>query len=160
MLRISLILVGFVSRHWWYCCPCRVSGPWRGTTLQSLHGYRWILVFIFCLISILCSSLSDEASKIKFLNIQRNKHGHAIYRIVAEKFSLKNPKIYKGWRNEVINILPPSNFAVFDCCYFFCYNCKELKLNCSNCSNLPAISIFEQVLFVYITTSSVCYLVC
>ena len=44
--------------------------------------------------------------------------------------------------------------------FFVIINCKELKFNCSNCSNLPAILIFEQVLFVYITTSSVCYLVC
>ena len=54
----------------------------------------------------------------------------------------------------------PAIFQFLIAAIFFVINCKELKLNCSNCSNLPAISIFEQVLFVYITTSSVCYLVC
>ena len=50
----------------------------------------------------------------------------------------------------------PAIFQFLIAAIFFVINCKELKLNCSNCSNLPAISIFEQVLFVYITTSSVC----
>ena len=61
--------------------------------------YRRILVNSFCLISI-GLSLSDEANKMKFLNIEREKKFHSenlspIYEIVSEKFSLKNPKIYK-----------------------------------------------------------------
>ena len=33
-------------------------------------NYRRILVYIFCLVTI-CLSLSDEANKMKFLNIER-----------------------------------------------------------------------------------------
>ena len=52
----------------------------------------------------------------------------------------KNPKIQRMY--ELINVLPPSNFAVFDCCYFLCCWLKRVE-TCTNCSNQPALSIFE-----------------
>ena len=43
---------------------------------------------------------------------------------------------------ELINVLPPSNFAVFDCCYFLCYWLRGTE-TCTNCKNYPALLIFE-----------------
>ena len=46
---------------------------------------------------------------------------------------------------ELINVLPPSNFAVFDCCYFLCYwlqraqTCTLLKLKLFQFLNLICI---------------------
>ena len=38
-LRTSLMVVGFVSRHCWYCCPCGVSEPFTVPTL--VRGYTY-----------------------------------------------------------------------------------------------------------------------
>ena len=43
---------------------------------------------------------------------------------------------------NLINVLPPSNFAIFNCCYFLCYWLQRAE-TCTNCLNEPAFSIFE-----------------
>ena len=35
---------------------------------------------------------------------------------------------------ELINVLPPSNFAAFDCCYFLCYWSQRAE-TCTSCLN-------------------------
>ena len=98
-----------------YWCPRQVPWEMNSFVMQTLSfvrinlhrcwprdentDYRRILVYSFCLISI-GLSLSDEANKMKFLNIERaqkfqSENLSPIYQIVSEKFSLKNPKIYK-----------------------------------------------------------------
>ena len=68
--------------------------------MVSHSGYRGIFVHIFCLINI-CSSLSDEANKIKPLNIERAKQF---------QLSLKIWSGYTKWfrRNS---LLKTQNFA-------------------------------------------------
>ena len=98
-----------------------------GTPKNATHIYRRILVYIFfCLINIRFSS-SDEANKITPLNIEKKKTTLVISvnlsprnRIVLEKFSLKNPSICKECMSS-LTVLPPSNFAVLNCCYLLCY---------------------------------------
>ena len=43
---------------------------------------------------------------------------------------------------NLINVLPPSNFAIFNCCYFLCYWLQRAETS-TNCLNEPALSIFE-----------------
>ena len=44
---------------------------------------------------------------------------------------------------ELINVLPPSNFAVFAIAtVLFVIDCKELKLAQTTCINKPALLIF------------------
>ena len=44
---------------------------------------------------------------------------------------------------ELINVLPPGNFAVLNCCYtyFLCYWLQRAE-TCTNCINSPALLIF------------------
>ena len=42
-----------------------------------------------------------------------------------------------------LTFLPPSNFAVFDCCHFLCYWLQRPE-SCKNCSNWPALSTYNQ----------------
>ena len=41
-----------------------------------------------------------------------------------------------------LNVMPLSNSAVFDGCYFLCY-CFQKAENCTKCSNYPTLSTFE-----------------
>ena len=43
---------------------------------------------------------------------------------------------------NLINVLPPSNFAIFNCCNFLCYWSQRAE-TCTNCLNEPALSFFE-----------------
>ena len=40
------------------------------------------------------------------------------------------------------NVFPPSNFEVFNCCYFLCYWLQRAE-TCTNCINKQALLIFE-----------------
>ena len=95
-------------------------------------SYRWIFVYIFCLINT-CLSLSDEANKIKSLNVEKNitisiisKKLSLMYLIVSEKFSFKNSKqrMY-----DSVTFLPTKNFAVFDGWYFLPYCLQRVQVN-------------------------------
>ena len=65
-------------------------------------------------------SLSDEANKIKFYIIERAYQFQLSLKIRIGPE--KSPKLTK------INVLPPNNLAVFDCCYFLCYWLQKAKL--------------------------------
>ena len=41
------------------------------------------------------------------------------------------------------NVFPPSNFEVFNCCYFLCYWLQRAE-TCTNCINKQALLIFEH----------------
>ena len=95
-------------------------------------SYRSIFVYIFCLINI-CLSLSDEANKIKSLNVEKNitisiisKKLSLIYLIVSEKFSFKNSK-QKMY--DSVTFLPTKHFAVFDGWYFHPYCLQRAQVN-------------------------------
>ena len=92
-----------------------------------------ILVYMFCLISI-GLSLSDEANKMKFLNIERAQQFQLslkiwalIYEIVLEKFSLKNPRINKECMSS-LTFCYPVIWQFLIAAIFFATDCKELKV--------------------------------
>ena len=82
-------------------------------------------------------SFSDQAIKIDSENRKSItilvicENLSPIYRMVSDKLSLKNSKINKECLGS-LTFLPPSNFAVFDGCYSFVTNWKELSTNGSN----------------------------
>ena len=82
-------------------------------------------------------SFSDQAIKIDSENRKSItilvicENLSPIYRMVSDKLSLKNSKINKECLGS-LTFLPPSNFAVFDGCYSFVNNWKELSTNGSN----------------------------
>ena len=87
---------------------------------------KWpISVNIFCLISI-CSSLSDEANKTKSLNIEISENLSPMCRKCSEKFSLKNPKIYKECMNSLTFWYPA--VPQFLIAAIFLVDCKGVKL--------------------------------
>ena len=45
---------------------------------------------------------------------------------------------------ELINVLPPSNFAVFNCSYFLCYWLQRAE-TCTTCINEPALLILNLI---------------
>ena len=86
----------------------------------------------FCLVNI-CLSLSDNANKIKTLDIERAqqfKFSHnvsPIHGMVSEKFFSKNSKFYRGCTAH-LTFLPPSNFAVLMSDISFNTAYKDLKI--------------------------------
>ena len=84
----------------------------------AILSYRRIFVYTFWLINI-CLSLSDDANKIKTLNIERAYQFKFSLKISVQFIEwfrtnslLKTPNFIGDVR--LINFLPPSNFAVFD----------------------------------------------
>ena len=114
--------------------------------------YRQILVYIFCLISI-GLSLSDKANEMKFWILK--EHNNFSYRWKSEpdipnsfvEILFENPPNLQRMC-ELINVSPPSNLAIFNCCYFLCYLLQRAK-TCTNCINWPALLIFEPNWYTY-----------
>ena len=112
-----------------------------GTHKNATHVYRRILVYTFCLINIRFSS-SDEANKITPLNIEKKTTLVISVNLSPGKFSLKNAKIWEECISSLM-VFPPSNFAVFDCCYFVCYWLQRAEFEtCTNCSHWPAFNFW------------------
>ena len=103
-------------------------------SFHNLRCFKWChivgigesLFTFFCLINI-CSSLSDEANKIKPLNIEREWQFQLSLKIwsrFSERFprnSLLKTRNFTMRMYESVTFLPPSNFAVFDGWYFLQY---------------------------------------
>ena len=97
-------------------------------------SYRRIFVYTFYLINI-CLSLSDDANKIKTLNIETlgitvlvfSENLSPIHRMVPEKLSSKSSKFYRGCRAHELFYHPKiSQFLVAH--ISFNTVCKELKI--------------------------------
>ena len=91
--------------------------------ISQVVGESFFTCFFF-LIGIWLS-LSDEVNEIIFFFYWKSipvsvisQNLSPVYRIGPEK----SPKLTK------INVLPPNNLAVFDCCYFLCYWLQKGKL--------------------------------
>ena len=145
----------FFSRAWRFCttsmASCKICR--LGISLipdcylallrtQIRTIYRRILVYIFCLIS-MGVSLSDEAYKIKFWILKEHNNFSYLWKFesdipngLSEKFSLKNPQTLQRMY-ELINVSPPSKFAVFNCYWL------QRAETCTNCRKSPALLIFE-----------------
>lgn len=101
--------------------------------------YKWIFIYILCLINIHIS-FPNQAIEILLLNAHWKtitipvipENLSSIYQFFLEKFSSKNSKVYKDYMISLA-FFPPSNFTVFDCCYFLCYWLQRAE-NCSNLS--------------------------
>ena len=91
------------------------TGGYQGIG-ESIESFNFFASFVYAFHSVICENWSP------------------IYRIVSEKLSLKNQKLYKQCMGSLTRFLPPSNFAVFDSCCFLCY-CLQRAENWTNCSN-------------------------
>ena len=99
------------------------------------HAYRWILVYICCLIST-DLSLSDEANIMKFLNLKEHNNFSYLWKFEPDGPNSFGEILFEKPQNlqrmyELIHVLPPSNFAVFSCCYFLCFWLHELHKSTS-----------------------------
>ena len=99
------------------------------------HAYGWILVYICYLISI-DLSLSDEANIMKFLNLKEHNNFSYLWKFEPDRPNSFGEILFEKPQNlqrmyELINVLPPSNFAVFSCCYFLCFWLHELHKSTS-----------------------------
>ena len=99
------------------------------------HAYRWILVYICCLIST-DLSLSDEANIMKFLNLKEHNNFSYLWKFEPDGPNSFGEILFEKPQNlqsmyELNNVLPPSNFAVFSCCYFLCFWLHELHKSTS-----------------------------
>ena len=99
---------------------------------------RRILVYFFCLISI-GLSLCDEAYKMKFWILKGNGNFSYLWKFEPDKLNSFGEILFEKPQNlqrmyEFINVLPSSNFAVFNCCYYLCYRLQRAE-TCTSCKN-------------------------
>ena len=101
------LLLFFLKAPWyWNLSPAARYLTWVLNILMSFESmvYKWILVYIFCLISI-GLSLSDEANKTKFLNhvLKELNNFSYLWKFEPDKpnsfgeILFANPTIYKEW---------------------------------------------------------------
>ena len=68
---------------------------------------------------------------------------NSIYQIVSNKILFENPQSLQRM-HELINVLPPTNFAVFNC-FFFLGHWLQRAETCTNCIKKPSLLIFELI---------------
>ena len=112
LLNCAWVLNGFVPN-------CTIG-------MFSEIAYRRILVYSFCLIIIGLSLSIMKLIKWNFWILKEHNNFSyfwnlsPICQIVSEKFFFEKPPNLQRMY-ELINVLPPSNFAVFNWCYFLFY---------------------------------------
>lgn len=100
-------------------------GPSPATDLPCFKLCESLFAFFFNLLSV-CVSFSDQAITINSLNIERAYSNNISW---LWKFELDIPSSFAEIFFEKLETLHlPSNFAVFDGCYFLCYCLQELKI--------------------------------
>ena len=117
---------------------------WRSKmqlSVTSSYTRKWISPGLFASLSQDCHYLMSPMKLIKrnsWIQYWKSitisvisKNLSPIYQIVWEKFFSKTPKFTKNvW--AYINVLPPRNFAVFNCRYFLRYRLQRAE-TCTNC---------------------------
>ena len=102
----------------------------RQNWVLTLWMVRRILVYIFCLIMTQAYHYLMKLVNWNFWILK--EHNNFSFLRKFEQFrrnSLwKTPNLQRMY--ELINVFPPRNFAVFNCCYFLCYWLQrtEIKL--------------------------------
>ena len=144
ILRYKPNILNEIIFYLWMLCIvvfAAKTGKFLTSDLKGVHSTftnRGIFVYIFCFIRIGLSLSGEGIIKWNLWILKEHNYNNFNYLWKFEpdipnsfgEILFENPQNLQ--RMYKLNVLPPSNFAVFNCCYFLCYWLKRAE-TCKNC---------------------------